>query len=53
MLTHAIGIVIIFSLGFGAGRVHHASQLKTKILALEALVVGEAKAAYAKVRSLL
>lgn len=52
-MLHIIELLALVGLGFGAGRVHHASQLKTKILALEAVAVGDAKAAYTKVKSLL
>lgn len=52
-MIHVISILALIAVGFGAGRVHHASQLKTKILALEATAVGDAKAAYAKIKSLL
>jgi hypothetical protein len=48
-----LGVAALLALGFGAGRVHHASQLKTKLTALEATAVGDAKAAYTKIKSLL
>lgn len=52
-MIHVIEILALLGLGFGAGRVHHASQLKTKIVALEATAVADVKAAYAKIKSLL
>jgi hypothetical protein len=52
-MVHAVTILAVLAIGFGLGRVHKAAQLKSKILALETLVTGDAKAAYAKVRSIL
>lgn len=53
MLHHAIYTLAVLAVGFGLGRVHKAAQLKSKILALEEQVAGDAKAAYEKVRSIL
>ena len=52
-MHHAIYILVTLAVGFSLGRVHKAVQLKTKILALEGQVAGDAKAAYEKVRSIL
>ena len=48
-----IAILVSLALGFGLGRVHKASQLKSKLVALEATAVGDVKAAYTKIKSLL
>jgi hypothetical protein len=52
-MTHVIEIVALLATGFGLGRVHHASQLFSKVTAFEATAVGDAKAAYAKIKSIL
>ena len=52
-MIHVVGILAVLALGFGLGRVHKASQLKAKITSFEALAVGDAKAAYAKIKSIL
>ncbi len=53
MLVHLLGVAGLLAFGFGLGRTHHAGQLKTKLVALEATAVGDVKAAYAKIRSIL
>ena len=52
-MIHVVSIAALLALGFGLGRVHHISQLKTKLVELEATAVGDVKSAYAKVRSIL
>jgi hypothetical protein len=59
-MTHLIGIAVVFALGFGAGRVHHLSGLKTKVLSLEtklklegSVVSADAKKVLAEVKTLL
>ena len=48
-MYHVISIAVVFALGFVAGRVHHLSGLKAKVLKLEA----EGALDLAKVKALL
>lgn len=52
MFNLILGVALL-AIGFGLGRVHHASQLFTKVSLLEKTAVGDVKAAYAKIKSLL
>lgn len=46
----AIAIVAALAVGFGAGRVHHISGLKAKLLKLEEVLSAEEKAVLAKIK---
>ena len=48
-----IAIVISLAVGFAAGRVHHISSLKAKIVKLEYILTADEKAILAKIKSRL
>ena len=52
-MIHIVSTLAVLAIGFGIGRIHHISQLKTKLLAFEATAVGDVRAAYQKIRSIL
>lgn len=52
MLTLS-AVAVLLALGFGAGRVHHISSLKSKIVKLEQTLTADEKAVVAKVKSLV
>jgi hypothetical protein len=48
-----IAIAISLAVGFGAGRVHHISSLKAKIVKLEETLSADEKAVVAKIKSII